>query len=239
MTRLVDMFWSVDDILLFSKKWYHTSVNDQLAFEESADESKLCVLALLAKLIELELKVIEALCQGGHHSEAMWNYTRIKLGEGETNGRSEDMCKVQEELPRWEKFDPPLGPNATRGLTHQCCAYYLSTPELDWNDEVAVVRFMTYGLPAMDPSDWPRYFWLGSVCNLERPSEGLLRGELLIKAAISIFLSPASARLPTTHQSATLAHTPARGQRRGLIGLAKVYKLTEVMPAFIAYVAVV
>ncbi|CAE6445394.1 unnamed protein product [Rhizoctonia solani] len=210
MTRLVDMFWSIDDMLLFSKKWYCI---------------KLRLLALSVKFIELEPKTIETLCQG--------------LGEGESNGRSEDMRKAREELPRWEKFDPPLGPNATRGLSHRRCAYYLSTPEMDWNNEAIITRFMTYALPAMDPSDWPQYFWPGGVCNLERPSEGLLRGELLIKAAISILLSRASARLPTDDQNTTPAHTPARGQRRGLIGLAKIYKLTEVTPAFIAYVAVV
>ncbi|KAG8754404.1 hypothetical protein FRC11_006684 [Ceratobasidium sp. 423] len=239
MTRLVDMFWSVDDVLLFSKKWHRMSVNDRLTFKESADESKLRILALSLKLIELEPKVIESLCQGGRHSDALWKYTRIKLGIGETNGRSEDMCKAREELPQWEKFDPPLGLNATRGLAHRRCAYYLSSPEMDWNNETVVMRFMSYGLPAMDPSDWPRFFWPGGVCNLERPSEGLLRGELLIKAAISILLSPASARLPTDYQTATPAHTPARGQRRGLIGLAKTYKLTEITPAFIAYVAIV
>ncbi|CCO35963.1 hypothetical protein BN14_10085 [Rhizoctonia solani AG-1 IB] len=181
MTWLVDMFWSIDDMLLFSKKWYCMSVNDQLAFEESVDKSKLCLLALLVKFIELEPKTIETLCQG--------------LGEGESNGHLEDMRKAQEELPQWEKFDPLLGPNATRGLSHQCCAYYLSTPEMDWNNEAIITCFMTYALPAMGPSDWPWYFWPGGVCNLKRLSEGLLRGELLIKVAISILLSCASARL--------------------------------------------
>jgi hypothetical protein len=41
--------------------------------------SKLCLLALLVKFIELEPKTIETLCQGVRHSEAVWNYTRIKV----------------------------------------------------------------------------------------------------------------------------------------------------------------
>jgi hypothetical protein len=48
------------------------------------------------------------------------------------------MRKVKILIGSWKEWDPPL-PDAdekiNRGLKHIQCAYYLSDPSIDWDDE--------------------------------------------------------------------------------------------------------
>lgn len=92
----------------------------------------------------------------------------------------------------------------------------------------------------MDPSVWPRLLRPYGQFNRDRPSDGLLKGELLIKAARAILFSPSAAKdlapASVAQVSGARGHT---SKRRGPIGIAKTYQLTEVTAPFIAYVAVV
>ncbi|KAJ1300840.1 hypothetical protein OPQ81_002480 [Rhizoctonia solani] len=67
--------------------------------------------------------------------------------------------------------------------------------------------------------------------NIEKPSEGLLKGELLVKAAKVILESPSSV-LPSVN-------IWPGAVRQGRRGIAAKYQLMHIMPQFLAYVAVV
>ncbi|KAG9087930.1 hypothetical protein FRC06_002303, partial [Ceratobasidium sp. 370] len=97
-----------------------------------------------------------------------------------------------------------------------------------------VTNFIVNGIPAMAPECWGRFMWAKGQYDPRRPSAGLLEGELLFSAATAILFSPSSS-MPSTIE----ASGGARGhiRRRGPIGIAKKYELTQVTPGFIAYVA--
>jgi hypothetical protein len=121
---------------------------------------------------------------------------------GESNCKSEDMRKVREAIVHWQDWEPPLASceKANRGLSHIQCAYYLSPPELDWEDEEYVdkiwfpttslhfcstrTQFVSFGNPPVnETSSWGRFLWPKDKYNPARPSDELLRGELLVKVS--------------------------------------------------------
>ncbi|KAG8726098.1 hypothetical protein FRC10_007461 [Ceratobasidium sp. 414] len=99
-----------------------------------------------------------------------------------------------------------------------------------------VKQFTVDGIPAVTPDSWARFMWAKGQYSRQHPSAGLLEGELMFSAATAILFSPSSS-MPSTIQATGGAHGHIR--RRGPIGIAKKYELTEVTPAFIAYVACV
>ncbi|KAG8728414.1 hypothetical protein FRC10_004997, partial [Ceratobasidium sp. 414] len=164
-----------------------------------------------------------------------------QLSEGQSNAKSEDMHKVKEHIGKWRDWVPPMPDmdyKAQRGLNHEGCAYQLLEPTLEWEDEDIKTQFISFGNPAMDPSAWGRFLRPYGKYDATRPSLSLLKGEPLVKAGKAILLSPATANTCSTIPGGSSAGTQGK-QRCETIGLAKSYKLTEVTPAFIAYVAVV
>ncbi|CAE6490140.1 unnamed protein product [Rhizoctonia solani] len=83
----------------------------------------------------------------------------------------------------------------------------------------------------MVASHWPRLLYPNGQGNRNKPSEGLLQGELLVMAARVILESPSSV-LPS-------ANIRPGAVRRGRRGIAARYQLTHITPRFLAYVAVV
>jgi hypothetical protein len=56
---------------------------------------------------------------------------------GQSNGKSEDMRKVKENIGKWKVWNPPLpdmDEKLNRGMNHDECAYLLSDPTIDWNN---------------------------------------------------------------------------------------------------------
>ncbi|KAG9087800.1 hypothetical protein FRC06_002357 [Ceratobasidium sp. 370] len=176
----------------------------------------------------------ERLNRAGTHAAAAARDARNQLNDGQSNGRSEDARKVREAMPKWRVWDPPLGDRLTRGMAHKECAMRLAPPKLDFNNEDIARKFMVDGDPAMTPDCWASFMWAEGQFDRQRPSIGLLEGELMLSAATAILFSPSSS-MPETIQAAGGARGHTR--RRGPIGLAKKYEMNEVNPAFIAYVA--
>ncbi|KAG9089393.1 hypothetical protein FRC06_001568 [Ceratobasidium sp. 370] len=231
VVRLYDM-WPNNDLINLGKEMQAMSDDVLLTFREKANERKLRMRDLVEKISEWEPTLFERLNRPSTHAGVAARDAKHHLNIGHSNGRSEDARKIREALPRWEEFNPPLGDRSTRGVKHRQCAMLLGPPTLDWEDEEAVTQFLGFGIPAMKASAWPALLWADGKFDPVRPATGLLEHEFLFRAGKAILLSP-SASMPSTVQT-----SGARGQkRRGPIGLAKTYQLTEVTPGFIAYVA--
>ncbi|KAG9083587.1 hypothetical protein FRC06_004468 [Ceratobasidium sp. 370] len=243
LTRMVDMFWCPNELLTLGKKLHSMSAQAELNLQNTASEKTKELLVLLDKLNTLDPELMTRLTQGGLNvALALMRDARKQLSSGQSNAKSEDMRKVKENIGKWQDWTPPMPDSddmAQRGLNHDGCAYELSEPTLNWENEEARTQFKSFGNPAMDPSAWGRFLRPHGQYDPTRPSLGLLRGELLVRAGKAILLSPATANTRSATPG-TGSSMGTRGKRRhGTIGLAKSYQLTEVTPAFIAYVAVV
>ncbi|KDN35425.1 hypothetical protein RSAG8_11602, partial [Rhizoctonia solani AG-8 WAC10335] len=158
---------------------------------------------------------------------------RDKLSDGRTGAKAEDNGKVKHALPHMREWVPSLKdePKEMRGLSHPECAFFLSPITVDWDDEEQKRQFREFSNPPMVASHWPRLLYPNGQGNCNKPPEGLLQGELLVKAAKVILESPSSV-LPTIN-------TRPGAVRRGRKGVGAKYQLTHITPRFLAYVAVV
>ncbi|KAG9091929.1 hypothetical protein FRC06_000324 [Ceratobasidium sp. 370] len=242
LTRMVNMFWCPNELLALGRRLQGMNGQAVLNLRNTASEKTKELLVLLDELNALDPELMTRLTQAGSNASVLMRDAKKQLSEGQSNAKSEDMRKVKEHIGKWWDWAPPmpdLDNKVQRGLNHEGCAYQLSEPRLDWKNEEVKTQFMSFGNPAMDPSAWGRFLRPYGEYDATRPSVGLLKGELLVKAGKAILLSPATANARLTIPG-TSNSTGARGKRRrGTIGLAKSYQLTAVTTAFIAYVAVV
>ncbi|KAG9095006.1 hypothetical protein FRC06_010237 [Ceratobasidium sp. 370] len=242
LTRMVNMFWCPNELLALGRRLHGMNAQAELNLRNTASDKTKELLVLLDELNTLDPDLMTRLTQAGSNTSILMRDAKKQLSEGQSNAKSEDMRKVKDNIGKWWDWTPPmpdLDDKAQRGMNHEGCAYRLSEPTLDWGNEDAKTQFMSFGNPAMDPSAWGRFLRPYGEYDATRPSVGLLKGELLVKAGKAILLSPATANARSTTPG-TGNSTSARGnRRRGTIGLAKSYQLTAVTTAFIAYVAVV
>ncbi|KAG9089569.1 hypothetical protein FRC06_001485, partial [Ceratobasidium sp. 370] len=237
LTRMIDMWWPGADLVSTRKEMVSLSDDELVDIHENATGRQgLRIIALVNALSEWEPHFFERLNQAGTHTIAAAHDAKTRLNNGQSNGCSEDTRKVQEAMLKWQVWNPPLGDRTMRGMRHRECAEALAPPTLDMTKEDVAAKFIVDGDPAMTPECWACFMWASGQFNRQRPSNGLLEGELLLSAATAILFSPSSS-MPDTIKAAGGArgHT----QCRGPIGLAKKYELTKVTPAFIAYVACV
>ncbi|QRV90229.1 hypothetical protein RhiJN_18247 [Ceratobasidium sp. AG-Ba] len=244
LTRMVNMFWCPIEVLGLAKRLHGMSAQNELNFRNAANAKTKELLLIVDELNRLDPELMTRLSQGGTGAApALMRDTRKQLSTGQTNAKAEDMRKVKEHIGKWYEWKEPMpdmDQKEQRGLNHEGCAYMLSEPKMDWEDIEVRTKFMRFGDPAMDPSAWPRYLRLDGVYNPARSSDGLLKGPLMVKAARAILLSPTVANNTRLDVPGIAPSTGARGKRRrGVIGIAKTYQITEVTTAFIAYVAVV
>ncbi|KAG9105322.1 hypothetical protein FRC07_009391 [Ceratobasidium sp. 392] len=238
MTRTVDMWWAGADIVSIGKEM-DSATDDQLAeMRESATGRQVTrMMELVDHLNVLEPGFFERLNRAGTHAAAAARNARDRLNDGQSNARSEDARKVFLAMANWGPWIEPLGVDRlTRGLKHRECATLLAPPTLNMADDNVAKAFMVDGIPAMAPEIFAAFMWAKGQFNRQQPSNGLFEGELMFSAGTAILFSPSSSMQETIQ-----AAGGARGhiRRRGPIGLAKKYELTEVNTAFIAYVACV
>ncbi|KAF8756969.1 hypothetical protein RHS01_04162 [Rhizoctonia solani] len=242
VTRLYEMFWPVIDVINMGKETRPMSADEKKSFKATLPQDQKRVFSLLEKILEEDSTLIERVMRAPREHTAALTRDLKKTGKLMilyANGRSEDMGKVSREMPGWEAmaWDPPLGINPSVGMFHIQCAELLAPVQYDWVDPKVRDDFRN-GVLTATPLQFPRHLWLsnGDFYDPQRPSDGLLQGEILICAAYCIMFSPTSVK---TMSASTTQISGARGcsfkrSRGGIIGLAKVYNLTKVTPAFIA-----
>ncbi|EUC56089.1 hypothetical protein RSOL_158970, partial [Rhizoctonia solani AG-3 Rhs1AP] len=245
VTRLYEMFWPVIDLINMGKETRQMSIDEKKSYQATLTPEDKRVFIVLEKLLEEDSTLIERVVRAPReHTAALNRDLKKRLGEGQSNGRSEDMGKVIREMPGWEAmaWNPPLGEKPKRGMFHIQCAKLLAPVQYDWTDPKVRDDFRDGKLMAT-PLQFPRHLWLdnGENYNPQRPSDGLLQGEILICAAFCMLFSPTSVKAMS---ASTTQVSGARGcsfkrSRGRMTGVAKVYNLTKVTPAFIAYIAVV
>ncbi|KDN41260.1 hypothetical protein RSAG8_07529, partial [Rhizoctonia solani AG-8 WAC10335] len=161
-----------------------------------------------------------------------WDSVRYRLEKGKCAARTEDNHMLKTELPKWKScnWDPPLNPDTkhNRGLAHPQCAMLLAPISVVWENEEARNKFLTNYEPPMTAKQlWPAFMYEDCKGNVNNLKLGLLRSQIMIRAARAILFPPsvANAEDGPDHQSnrKTKADT---------------YGMSGVTPGFLAYVAV-
>ncbi|KAG8763367.1 hypothetical protein FRC12_008573 [Ceratobasidium sp. 428] len=214
LTRMVAMIWNPRAVVNAGYELRRAADDgSEQAIRDAASATQKLNHKLYDKLNELQPDLFDQLAdKDGHFAR----YVRDRLSRGRSGAKAEDNHKVKNALPHLvkDRWLPSLIDVAKkdRGLAHDECAKWLSPNTINWDDADAHVLLDS---DDRDPED---------------PRKGLMRNKLLIDVAKVLLKSPTSV-IP----SATVRPNAVR---RGRKGVGAKYQLTEITPAFLAYVAV-
>ncbi|CUA75776.1 hypothetical protein RSOLAG22IIIB_11995 [Rhizoctonia solani] len=238
LTRMHEMFYCTTSLLNLGKETHGMDKQARTQFCQGS-EKKQRLLGVLEALLALDPTVIQRTLTAPLDLRRVVNRdTGKSLSRGQSNGRSEDMRKMiklmnDERVWSWGPLPGSIRCKGARGLNHEGCAYLLSPPSLDWEDQEVRANFLA-GKTRPSGQQWPRLCWMGCEYNPAKPSEGLLYSDLLIEGGKGMLLSLSSVD--------NIAGAPgARGsgaKRKNNKGLAKRYNINRVTTSFIAYVVV-
>ncbi|KAF8761923.1 hypothetical protein RHS01_01258 [Rhizoctonia solani] len=226
VTRLYEMFWPVIDVINMGKETRPMSADEKKSFKATLPQDQ---------------KRGDA-CSS-EHTAALTRDLKKLLGDGQSNGRSEDMGKVSREMPGWEAmaWDPPLGINPSV----VCFISNAQSSLRQFNMTGSIQKFAM--ISETGCSQQPRYNFLdiyGCLTAISTPSKTIGwitpgRNSDMCRVLHNVFphLCQNDECVHYSNQRGTWMLLQAL--EGGIIGLAKVYNLTKVTPAFIAYVAVV
>ncbi|KAG2005518.1 hypothetical protein CC2G_001918 [Coprinopsis cinerea AmutBmut pab1-1] len=150
------------------------------------------------------------------------------LQKGANNARANDTKSLKPAIIDWlvppgEVLQPSLARNikADRGFHHERTGYLLAPPGIDWGDD-EIKRQLRDNELIVKAQDWPRFLWKDEVHNPEKPWEGFLQNDIIVKGFKHIFTSPSSVdKLPVATRA----------------GNAKIHGMTSVNGPSLAYVA--
>ncbi|KAG9122265.1 hypothetical protein FRC07_001442 [Ceratobasidium sp. 392] len=230
ITRLIAMVWNPRAVLNAGYELRRAAENgsEQAVRDGASQDQQLCF-KIYDKLNELEPDLFDLLAEKDNNYR---RYVRQRLSTGQSGAKSEDNHKVKNAIPHLYKFEPSLVdlPKSARGLAHDGCAFWLSPTSVDWKNPEMKRKFIELMDPPMVSMHWPRLLYAEGVGDPLRPSIGIMRNPLLVKVAKAVVKSPSSVIPTATVRPNTV--------RRGRKGIGAKYNLTEVTPAFLAYVAV-
>ncbi|KAF8746028.1 hypothetical protein RHS02_01027, partial [Rhizoctonia solani] len=239
------MVWPVVDLINIGKETCQMSPKGKKIYKAALSHNRKRLFILLERMLEEDPNLIERVMGApwAHTTALTCNLNKL-LDNGQSNSQSKDMGKVGQEMPGWEamEWDPLLGNKPRCGMFHVQCAELLAPIQYDWTNPRVCKDFQNGKLVAT-PLQFPQHLWQanGKHYKSQQPLDGLLQGTIPICAARCILFSPASVK---TMSASTTQVSRAHGcsfkrSRGGMIGIAKVYNLTKVTTAFVAYVAVV
>ncbi|KAF8749251.1 hypothetical protein RHS01_10140 [Rhizoctonia solani] len=239
VTRLYEMFWPVIDVINMGKETQPMSADEKKSFKATLPQDQKRVFSLLEKILEEDSTLIERVMRAPwEHTAALTCDLKKLLGNGQSNGQSEDMGKVSQEMPGWEAmaWDPRLGINPS--VVCFISNAQSSLRQFNMTGLIQICNDFRNGVLTATPLQFPRHLWLsnGNFYDPQRPLDGLLQGEILICVSnYGIWLTDRTETLATLGR---VLHNVFPTSVKTM-SLAKVYNLTKVTPAFIAYVAVV
>ncbi|EIW80782.1 hypothetical protein CONPUDRAFT_154780 [Coniophora puteana RWD-64-598 SS2] len=153
----------------------------------------------------------------------------MALHTGRNNARGDDIKVLKDKIFLWRTFlDVPAG--AFTGARHllgfqsRATGALLCPVNMDYDDQ-NIAAGLRNGTIKVTPRDLPKFLWVGEkVQKADNLFEGFLRGEMLVKAYLTIYISP----------SAGIYDDAGSGGRQGNAAL---HNVRHVSLSSIAYVA--
>ncbi|KAN0078438.1 hypothetical protein V8E55_010495 [Tylopilus felleus] len=163
----------------------------------------------------------------------------LKLTDG---ADADDACHLKLTVVTWLTDANPrliVHDKTGRGLYNDTTARLICPVEFNWDDAVHRERIRNWDQAFLiSANSWPRFLYQDGRYDLQHSSEGLFRGNLLMKAFRVIFTSPSSVDEET--DPAIIPNDRAkrhRGERCTRTHVAGLLRMKKVAPRAIAYVA--
>ncbi|KAF8447192.1 hypothetical protein L210DRAFT_3525191 [Boletus edulis BED1] len=132
-----------------------------------------------------------------------------ELQKGADGARGDDANNLKSSVATWlNEQDPSPVPlfiptqKRGRGFDHDITGQLLCPVDYDWLDPLVRDAIRDYHPRyTITAYMWPMFLYRQSLYNAKRPSKGLFKGELLVRAFRCIFTSPSSARDDVEHDA--------------------------------------
>ncbi|KAF9785950.1 hypothetical protein BJ322DRAFT_754912 [Thelephora terrestris] len=113
------------------------------------------------------------------------------LEKGRNEFRNSQVHSISNQISSWGIGVPD--DKHLRGFGNDICGRLLCPSTKDWGDPIARERLQTLQAD-VTIDNFPRFLWEGERVDPQDMNKGFLRGELLVKALLSILIGPAAAR---------------------------------------------
>ncbi|KAG6379161.1 hypothetical protein JVT61DRAFT_11601 [Boletus reticuloceps] len=171
-----------------------------------------------------------------------------ELNQGADSSRGDDAASLKRSVIHWLKVAFPhakagLEPDEKtgRGFDHDLTGRLLCPVDYNWEDDqqrAAICDFHPDFLVTAD--SWPAFLYEGERYDSQKPTEGLFKNALLLKAFKHVFTSPTSAlKTDIVQKPLPRSEKPQkRDERRTRRPVASKLGMTSISPRAIAYIAV-
>ncbi|KAF8437720.1 hypothetical protein L210DRAFT_3546765 [Boletus edulis BED1] len=169
-----------------------------------------------------------------------------ELKKGADGARADDTNSLKHSVANWlNEQQPPPSPllpvndKQGRGFDHDLTGSLLCPIDFNWLDIPIRTAIRDYHPRyAVTAHMWPSFLYAKGRGDPESPSEGLFKGELLVRAFRCIFTSPGSSRREIENDAAIEPQGPPSKRQRTRCDVAGLLKMRSVQPRAIAYIAV-
>ncbi|KAG8215357.1 hypothetical protein J3R82DRAFT_8954, partial [Butyriboletus roseoflavus] len=177
-----------------------------------------------------------------------------KLKRGADGARGDDANMLKRSVVTWLNHQTPhpvpliiVDEKQGRGLLHDVTGQLICPVDYNWLDMSTrnAIRTFHPNYP-VTANMWPTFLYFEGQYSPQRPSAGLFKGELLLRAFRCVFTSPSSAREGPEGPGEDASGQPHAGNRphkpsrlpHTRCDVAGLLKMRSVQPRAIAYVAV-
>ncbi|KAG1762792.1 hypothetical protein EDD22DRAFT_979658 [Suillus occidentalis] len=155
--------------------------------------------------------------------------------------RGDDTTSLKFAVVSWLMQTSPTPNPSCRGFHHDTMGKLLCPVDYDWGDPATREAIRNYHPDYRVTSySWPSYLYRDGRYDPKNPTNGLFKGELLVKAVKHIFTSPSSAEntvvFVPTHNFSKRQRTA--GERRTRCDVAGLLRMRSIQPRAIAYTVV-
>ncbi|KAG0698533.1 hypothetical protein DFH29DRAFT_1002776 [Suillus ampliporus] len=169
-----------------------------------------------------------------------------KLNESSDGARGDDSAGLKHAVATWLMEHTPT-PNPTihrqdksgQGFYHDVTGKLLCPVDYDWSNPTVRASIQDYHPDfRITASSWPSFLYKNGHYDLQNPTDGLFKGELLIKAFKRVFTSPTSTDEEHTIDSMTRpTQSKNSGERCTRRDVSTLLNMRSIQPRAIAYVA--
>ncbi|KAF8879129.1 hypothetical protein BD779DRAFT_1676524 [Infundibulicybe gibba] len=120
--------------------------------------------------------------------------TAAMLEKARSAARATDVSSMKIHIHHWRKFDPPINPmqRHTMGFYNNSSGQLLCPAGRDWADS-SVQHGLIDGTIEVGPGEFPLFLWKDETFEPTETFTGFLRGDILVKAFLHIFIGPQAA----------------------------------------------
>ncbi|KAG1883851.1 hypothetical protein F4604DRAFT_1920368 [Suillus subluteus] len=249
--RLVCLTERVEDIVAEFDRCVTLGIESDgdASVNDSEDDRRYRSYKKLATWCPSVRKLVQSVIENGELS-----HVYSKLNKGADGARADDTTRLKVTVAAWlMQHTPPPNPvihgqkKMGRGFNNDATGRLICPVDYDWSDPVVQQGIRDYHPDyCVTAHSWPAFLYKDEQYDSLKPTDGLFKGQLLLKTFKYIFTSPTSAEMDDQEQTnpevfSTQGRQKQRrtdGERRTHCDIAGLLNMKSVQPRSIAYAAV-